>query len=48
MENVQNLKHCPWISDEVNISEFQESHSEVLHSLFECHPSKVRFDLGKG
>lgn len=41
MEKVQNLKHCPWISEEISIEDFKKQHNNVLQATFKCHPSKV-------
>uniref|UniRef100_A0A2P2I8T3 snRNA-activating protein complex subunit 3 n=2 Tax=Hirondellea gigas TaxID=1518452 RepID=A0A2P2I8T3_9CRUS len=41
MEKVQNLKHCTWISEEISVKNIQQKHSEILRSIFDCHPSKV-------
>ena len=43
MEKVQNFKHCPWASDEINIKDVRDHHLECLKSTFDVHPSKEHF-----
>ncbi|MCL4131967.1 UNVERIFIED_CONTAM: hypothetical protein GTU68_010116 [Idotea baltica] len=45
MENLQILKYCPWISDEVNIEEYFQEYNKILDELNGMKPHNEKFNM---